>query len=222
VKERPLRVLVIEDDEELADTVATGLRDARMAVDIALDGEAGLERALVHDYEVVVLDRDLPAVHGDEVCRRLVAAGTRSRVLMLTGAGQDRDVIEGLGLGADDYLPKPFAFAVLVARIAALARRAQPSIPPVLEHGDLAVDTAKCCAQRAGRTLALRPKEFGVLELLLAAQGRVVSAEELLERVWDEAADPFTGAVKITISRLRAKLGDPAVIETVAKAGYRI
>jgi DNA-binding response OmpR family regulator len=222
VKERPLRVLVIEDDEELADTVATGLRDARMAVDIALDGEAGLERALVHDYEVVVLDRDLPAVHGDEVCRRLVAAGTRSRVLMLTGAGQDRDVIEGLGLGADDYLPKPFAFAVLVARIAALARRAQPSIPPVLEHGDLAVDTAKRCAQRAGRPLALRPKEFGVLELLLAAQGRVVSAEELLERVWDEAADPFTGAVKITISRLRAKLGDPAVIETVAKAGYRI
>jgi DNA-binding response OmpR family regulator len=222
VKERPMRVLVIEDDEELADTVATGLRDARMAVDIALDGEAGLERALVHDYEVVVLDRDLPAVHGDEVCRRLVAAGTRSRLLMLTGAGQDRDVIEGLGLGADDYLPKPFAFAVLVARIAALARRAQPSIPPVLEHGDLAVDTAKRCAQRAGRTLALRPKEFGVLELLLAAQGRVVSAEELLERVWDEAADPFTGAVKITISRLRAKLGDPAVIETVAKAGYRI
>jgi DNA-binding response OmpR family regulator len=171
---------------------------------------------------VVILDRDLPVVHGDDVCRRLVAAGTRSRLLMLTGAGQDRDVIEGLGLGADDYLPKPFAFAVLVARITALARRAQPSIPPVLEHGDPAVDTAKRCAQRSGRTLALRPKEFGVLELLLAAQGRVVSAEELLERVWDEAADPFTGAVKITISRLRAKLGDPAVIETVARAGYRI
>jgi DNA-binding response OmpR family regulator len=215
-------VLVIEDDEELAETVATGLRDARMAVDTALDGESGLQRALVHDYEVVVLDRDLPVVHGDEVCRRLVAARTRSRVLMLTGAGQDQDLIDGLGLGADDYLPKPFAFAVLVARIAALARRAQPSIPPVLEHGDLAVDTAKRCARRAGRPLALRPKEFGVLELLLAAQGRVVSAEELLERVWDEAADPFTGAVKITISRLRAKLGDPAVIETVPKAGYRI
>jgi DNA-binding response OmpR family regulator len=217
-----MRVLVIEDDEELAETVATGLRDARMAVDTALDGESGLQRALVHDYEVVVLDRDLPVVHGDEVCRRLVAARTRSRVLMLTGAGQDQDLIDGLGLGADDYLPKPFAFAVLVARIAALARRAQPSIPPVLEHGDLAVDTAKRCARRAGRPLALRPKEFGVLELLLAAQGRVVSAEELLERVWDEAADPFTGAVKITISRLRAKLGDPAVIETVPKAGYRI
>ena len=217
-----MRVLVIEDDEELAETVATGLRDARMAVDTALDGESGLGRALVHDYEVVVLDRDLPAVHGDEVCRRLLAAGTRSRVLMLTGAGQDQDVIDGLGLGADDYLPKPFAFAVLVARIAALARRAQPSIPPVLEHGDIVLDSAKRCAQRADRPLLLRPKEFGVLELLLAAQGRVVSAEELLERVWDEAADPFTGAVKITISRLRTKLGDPPVIETVAKAGYRI
>jgi DNA-binding response OmpR family regulator len=141
---------------------------------------------------------------------------------MLTGAAQDQDLIDGLGLGADDYLPKPFAFAVLVARVAALARRAQPSIPPVLEHSDIVLDTSKRCAQRAGRLLALRPKEFGVLELLLAAQGRIVSAEELLERVWDEAADPFTGAVKITISRLRTKLGDPPVIETVAKAGYRI
>ena len=217
-----MRVLVIEDDEELAETIAAGLRDARMAVDVALDGEAGLERALVHEYEVVILDRDLPAVHGDEVCRRLVAAGARSRVLMLTGAAQDQDLIDGLGLGADDYLAKPFTFAVLVARITALARRAQPSIPPVLEHDDIVLDTAKRCAQRAGRPLALRPKEFGVLELLLGAEGRVVSAEELLERVWDEAADPFTGAVKITISRLRTRLGDPPVIETVAKAGYRI
>jgi DNA-binding response OmpR family regulator len=217
-----MRVLVIEDDEELAETIAAGLRDARMAVDIALDGESGLERALVHDYEVVILDRDLPAVHGDEVCRRLVAAGTRSRVLMLTGAAQDQDLIDGLALGADDYLPKPLAFAVLVARITALARRAQPSIPPVLEHDDIVLNTAKRCAQRAGRPLALRPKEFGVLELLLGAEGRVVSAEELLERVWDETADPFTGAVKITISRLRTRLGDPPVIETVAKAGYRI
>ncbi len=204
-----MRVLVIEDDEELAETIAAGLRDARMAVDIALDGEAGLERALVHEYEVVILDRDLPAVHGDEVCRRLVAAGARSRVLMLTGAAQDQDLIDGLGLGADDYLPKPFAFAVLVARITALARRAQPSIPPVLEHDDIVLNTAKRCAQRAGRPLALRPKEFGVLELLLGAEGRVVSAEELLERVWDEAADPFTGAVKITISRLRDQARRP-------------
>jgi DNA-binding response OmpR family regulator len=221
-KERPMRVLVIEDDEELAETVAAGLREARMAVDVALDGDAGLVRALVNDYDVIVLDRDLPVVHGDEVCARLVAAGGRSRVLMLTGASEVGDLVEGLGLGADDYLAKPFAFAVLVARIGALARRAQPSIPPVLEHGDIVLDTAKRHAQRAGRPLALRPKEFGVLELLLAAQGRVVSAEELLERVWDEAADPFTGAVKITVSRLRAKLGEPPVIETIATAGYRI
>jgi len=217
-----MRVLVIEDDEELAETVAAGLRGARMAVDIALDGQTGLARALVNDYDVVVLDRDLPGLHGDRVCTKLVAGGTRGRVLMLTGAADNDDLVEGLGLGADDYLAKPFAFAVLVARIGALARRAQPGIPPVLKHGDVVLDTAKRSAQRAGRPLTLRPKEFGVLELLMAAQGRVVSAEELLARVWDEAADPFTTTVKITISRLRAKLGDPPVIETVAKAGYRI
>ncbi len=217
-----MRVLVIEDDEELAETVAAGLRAARIAVDVALDGEAGLARALVHDYDVIVLDRDLPALHGDEVCARLVAAGGRSRVMMLTGASDMEDLVDGLGIGADDYLTKPFAFAVLLARIAALARRAQPSIPPVLEHADLVLDTAKRSAQRAGKPLELRPKEFGVLELLLAAQGRVVSAEELLERVWDEADDPFSAAVKVTVSRLRAKLGDPPVIETVARAGYRI
>jgi DNA-binding response OmpR family regulator len=217
-----MRVLVIEDDEELAETVAAGLREARMAVDVALDGTTGLARALVNEYDVLVLDRDLPGIHGDEVCARLVAAGGRSRVLMLTGAAQNEDLVEGLGLGADDYLAKPFAFAVLVARIGALARRAQPSIPPVLEHDDILLDTARRCAHRAGRSLELRPKEFGVLELLLGAQGRVVSAEELLERVWDEQADPFTTTVKITISRLRAKLGDPPVIETVARAGYRI
>jgi DNA-binding response OmpR family regulator len=217
-----MRVLVIEDDEELAETVAAGLRDAQMAVDVALDGEAGLARALVHDYEVIVLDRDLPVVHGDEVCARLVAAGGRSRVLMLTGAAENQDLIEGLGLGADDYLAKPFAFAVLVARIGALARRAHPSIPPVLHVGDVMLDTAKRCARRSGRDLELTPKEFGALELLLAAQGRVVPAEELLERVWDENADPFTGAIRVTISRLRAKLGDPPVIQTVAKSGYRI
>jgi DNA-binding response OmpR family regulator len=217
-----MRVLVIEDDEELAETVAAGLREALMAVDVALDGEAGLARALLHDYDVIVLDRDLPGLHGDEVCARVVAAGGRSRVLMLTGAAGDDELVDGLALGADDYLAKPFAFAVLVARIGALARRAQPCLPPVLAHGDLVLDTAKRCAQRAGKPLALRPKEFGVLELLLVAQGRVVSSEELLERVWDEAADPFTTTVKITISRLRSKLGDPPVIHTVAKAGYRI
>ena len=217
-----MRVLVIEDDEELAETVAAGLRQARMAVDVAFDGEAGLARALVHEYEVIVLDRDLPVRHGDEVCARLVAAGGRSRVLMLTGAAANEDLVDGLGLGADDYLAKPFDFPVLIARITALARRAQPSIPAVLAHGDIVLDTARRCAHRGGRPLALRPKEFGVLELLLAAGGRAVSAEELLARVWDEHADPFSATVKITISRLRTKLGDPPVIATVARAGYRI
>ena len=217
-----MRVLVIEDDEELAETVAAGLRHARIAVDVALDGESGLARALVNDYDVIVLDRDLPGLHGDKVCARLVDGGARSRLLMLTASGTSDDVIDGLGMGADDYLPKPFDFPVLVARIGALARRSQPSIPPVLQSGDVVLDTARRSARRAGRWLELTPKEFGVLELLLAAQGRVVSAEELLARVWDEAADPFTGAVKVTISRLRAKLGGPALIETVARAGYRI
>jgi DNA-binding response OmpR family regulator len=221
-KERPMRVLVIEDDEELAETVAVGLRHEQMAVDIALDGQVGLARALVHDYDVIVLDRDLPVVHGDQVCARLVAAGGRSRVLMLTAAAENEDLIDGLGLGADDYLTKPFDFPVLVARIGALTRRAQPRVPPVLKHGDLVLDTARRSAHRAARPLALRPKEFGVLELLLVAQGRVVPAEELLERVWDVNANPFTTTVKITISRLRAKLGDPPLIETVRKSGYRI
>jgi DNA-binding response OmpR family regulator len=217
-----VRVLVIEDDQELARTVAAGLRNARMAVDVALDGEAGLARALVNDYDVIVLDRDLPGLHGDQVCARLVDGGGRSRLLMLTAAATNDDLIDGLGLGADDYLPKPFDFPVLIARIGALARRAQASIPPVLQSGDVVLDTATRSARRAGRLLELTPKEFGVLEQLLAAQGRVVSAEELLARVWDENANPFTATVKITISRLRAKLGDPPVIETVAKAGYRI
>jgi len=171
---------------------------------------------------VIVLDRDLPGRHGDEVCAELVRAGGRSRVLMLTAAATIEDRVDGLGLGADDYLPKPFAFAELVARLRALLRRAQPPLAPVLEHGDLRLDPARRSASRAGLTLDLGPKEFGVLELLLAAQGRVVSAEELLERVWDEMADPFTSAVKVTISRLRRKLGDPPVIETLAQAGYRI
>jgi DNA-binding response OmpR family regulator len=217
-----MRVLVIEDDEELAETVALGLRGARMAVDVVLDGGSGLVHAKLNDYDVIVLDRDLPVLHGDRVCAQLVAARLRARVLMLTGAAETADLVDGLGLGADDYLTKPFDFPVLVARISALARRAQPSIPPVLEHDDIALDTGRRVASRGGAPLALRPKEFGALELLLSAEGRVVSAEELLARVWDEAADPFTGAVKVTISRLRSKLGDPPVIETVAKAGYRI
>jgi DNA-binding response OmpR family regulator len=217
-----VRVLVIEDDEEMAQAVASGLRREQMAVDVAFDGTAGLERALLNDYDVVVLDRDLPGLHGDDVCAELVAAGCRSRVLMLTAAAAMEDLVDGLGIGADDYLPKPFDFPVLVARIGALMRRAQPAIPPLLRRGDLVVDTARRRAFRGNRRLELAPKEFGVLELLLASQGRIVSAEELLERVWDEAADPFTTAVKITVSRLRAKLGEPPVIETVAKSGYRI
>ena len=181
-----------------------------------------LDRALTADYDVVLLDRDLPGIHGDEICARLVAAGCRSRVLMLTAAASSEDLVDGLGLGPDDYLPKPFDFPVLVARIGALARRAHPAVPPVLRRGDLMVDTARRTAARAGTPLDLLPKEFGVLELLLASGGRAISAEELLERVWDEFADPFTSAVKITVSRLRAKLGDPPLIETVAKSGYRI
>jgi DNA-binding response OmpR family regulator len=217
-----VRVLVVEDDEVTAQTVATGLRRARMAVDVALDGPGGLERALLNDYDVIVLDRDLPGMHGDEVCAQLLAAGCRSRVLMLTAAATLEDLVDGLGLGADDYLTKPFDFPALVARIGALARRVHPALPPVLRHGDLTLDAARRRVSRAGRQLDLAPKEFGVLELLLSAEGRVVSAEELLERVWDESADPFTNAVKITISRLRAKLGDPPIIETVARQGYRI
>jgi DNA-binding response OmpR family regulator len=217
-----VRVLVVEDDEEMAQTVAVGLRRAHMAVDVAFDGPGGLERALCNDYDVIVLDRDLPGMHGDDVCAELISAGCRSRMLMLTAAATTEDLVNGLSLGADDYLPKPFDFPALVARIGALARRAHPAVPPVVRHGDLVVDIARRKASRGGRLLELAPKEFGVLELLVAAEGRAVSAEELLERVWDEAADPFTTAVKITISRLRTKLGDPPIIETVAKRGYRI
>jgi DNA-binding response OmpR family regulator len=217
-----MRVLVIEDDRELAEAIGVGLRREQMAVDLAFDGDAGLERALVYGYDVIVLDRDLPRIRGDDVCAQLVEQGSRSRVLMLTAAATIEDRVDGLHLGADDYLPKPFAFAELVARIRALFRRAQPPMPPVLEHGDLRLDPARRIASRGGKPLELGPKEFGALELLLAAQGRVVSAEELLERVWDEMADPFTTSVKVTISRLRRKLGDPPVIETITQAGYRI
>jgi DNA-binding response OmpR family regulator len=217
-----MRVLVIEDDAELAEAIGVGLRREQMAVDIAHDGPAGLDLALVNGHDVIVLDRDLPGLHGDDVCTELVTAGGRSRVLMLTAAATIEDRVDGLGLGADDYLPKPFAFAELVARVRALLRRAQPALPPVLARGDLTLDPGRRVASRGGRVLDLGPKEFGVLELLLAAQGRVVPAEELLQRVWDEMADPFTTAVKVTISRLRRKLGDPPAIENIAQGGYRI
>jgi DNA-binding response OmpR family regulator len=217
-----MRVLVVEDHEELANTVAIGLRREGMAVDVVLDGDAALHRTTVTDYDVVVLDRDLPGTHGDRVCRRLVEQGARARVLMLTASGGIEERVTGLSLGADDYLPKPFAFTELVARIRALARRAQPALPPVMSHGDLRMDPAQRSATRAGRRLDLSAKELAVLELLLAARGGVVSPEELLERAWDEAADPFSNVVKVTISRLRRKLGDPPIIETVPHAGYRI
>ncbi|MGH3250167.1 MAG: response regulator transcription factor [Trebonia sp.] len=217
-----MRVLVVEDEVALADAIARGLRREGMAVDVAADGGVALEKAATNGYDVVVLDRDLPVVHGDEVCRRIVAGDSGSRVLMLTAAGGVRDKVDGLGLGADDYLAKPFDFAELVARIRALARRSTPAVPPVLEHEDVSLDPGRHAAFRAGRRLDLSPKEFALLECLLARAGRVVSAEELLDRVWDEAADPFTTAVKTTIRRLRAKLGEPPVIETVREAGYRI
>ncbi len=217
-----MRVLVAEDVEDLATAIAAGLRREGMAADVALDGNAALDHLAVTRYDVVVLDRDLPGVHGDEVCRRLAAGRSGSRVLMLTAASTVKDRVEGLGLGADDYLPKPFDFAELVARVRAIGRRPATSLPPVLERGDVTLDPGRRIAFRAGRRLELSPKEFALLEYLLAAAGRVVSAEELLERVWDEAADPFTTAVKQTMRRLRAKLGDPPVIHTVREGGYQI
>ena len=217
-----MRVLVAEDVEDLATAIAAGLRREGMAVDVVLDGTAALDHLALTPYDVVVLDRDLPGTHGDEVCRRLTAERSGSRVLMLTAASTVRDRVDGLGLGADDYLPKPFDFAELVARIRALGRRPATLLPPVLERGDVTLDPSRRVAFRAGRRLELSPKEFALLECLLAAAGRVVSAEELLERVWDEAADPFTTAVKQTMRRLRAKLGEPPVIRTVREGGYQI
>jgi len=218
----PMRVLLVEDHAKLALTVAAGLRRLGMAVDVTFDGNEALAKTAITDYDVVVLDRDLPGLHGDEVCRRLVSEERDCRVLMLTAAGTIEDRVEGLTLGADDYLSKPFDASELVARIQALARRARRRAPPVLEHGEVKVDTARRLATRAGTPLMLNPKELGVLEQLLIAQGAVLSAEELLRRVWDEHADPFSHVVKTTVHRLRAKLGDPSIIETVAKAGYRI
>jgi DNA-binding response OmpR family regulator len=217
-----MRVLVAEDHEVLAGAIGTGLRREGMAVDVVLDGSAALDRLALTCYDVVVLDRDLPGVHGDQICRQVAAGPTGTRVLMLTAASTVRDRVDGLGLGADDYLTKPFDFAELVARIRALARRSATAVPPVLESGDVILDPSRRVALRAGRRLDLSPKEFAVLEHLLGAAGRLVSAEELLERVWDEAADPFTTAVKSTIRRLRVKLGDPPLIETVREGGYRI
>jgi DNA-binding response OmpR family regulator len=217
-----VRVLVAEDEQVMADTIAEGLRRRAIAVDVCYDGDAALERVMVHHYDVVILDRDLPLVHGDEVCKRIVESGRGSRVLMLTAAAGIRDRVDGLDLGADDYLTKPFAFAELVARVGALGRRARPALPPVLERSGITLDRARYAAWRDGLLLALSPKEFAVLEVLMRAEGRVVSAEELLEQAWDENADPFTNAVRVAVMTLRRKLGDPPVIATVAGAGYRL
>lgn len=217
-----MRVLVVEDFEILAQSVATGLRREGMAVDVVLDGPEALMRLAVNRYDVVVLDRDVPGVHGDDICRHIVAGGAQGRILMLTAAGSLKDRVEGLDIGADDYLGKPFDFAELVARVRALGRRSTPATQPTLEYGDLALDSGRRTASRAGRRLELSPKEFSVLECLMSSSGQVLSSEELLARVWDEATDPFTTTVKTTVRRLRAKLGDPPVIHTVREAGYRI
>ena len=217
-----MRVLVVEDERDLAQAVVRGLSRHGFAVDLAKDGAEALDKTWVSDYDVIVLDRDLPAVHGDDVCRQLTRGGSSSRILMLTASGSVDDRVQGLGLGADDYLPKPFAFTELVARIHALGRRAQKPLPPVLCRSDVELDPARGLATRAGRALELSQKEQAVLRILMAADGAIVSAEELLERAWDENADPFTNTVRVTVSNLRRKLGEPALIETVTGAGYVI
>jgi len=217
-----MRVLIAEDELRLAEAIARGLRRHGIAVDLAPDGEQALSKARVVRYDVLVLDRDLPGVHGDDVCRTIRGERPETGILMLTAAGTLEDVVEGLSMGADDYLPKPFRFAELVARIQALARRATPSRPPVLTRGELELDPARRRLSRGDREIELARKEFGVLEVLMDADGATVSAEELLERVWDEHTDPFTNVVRMTIMTLRRKLGDPPVVETVIGVGYRM
>lgn len=217
-----MRVLVVEDEEALAEAVARGLRREGMAVDVALNGDDGHEKAMVTRYDVIVLDRDLPGMSGDTLCREIVASGQLSRVLMLTASGTVADRVDGLSLGADDYLAKPFAFPELIARVRALGRRSTPAKPPLLTAADVRLDPAKRTVLRDSGPIELTRKEFGVLEVLLGAGGAVVSSEELLERVWDENADPFTTTVRVTVMTLRKKLGEPGIIETVVGSGYRV
>ncbi|MFI0407775.1 response regulator transcription factor [Actinomadura sp. 3N508] len=217
-----MRVLVVEDERVLADAIATGLRRETLAVDVAYDGAGALERAGVNEYDVIVLDRDLPKVHGDDVCKHLVAQRYPARIIMLTAAGELGDRVEGLSIGADDYLAKPFAFAELIARVRALGRRAAAPLPPVLERAGISLDPARREVARDGRPVELTRKEFAVLEVLLSADGAVVSSEQLLEKAWDEHIDPFTNVVRVTMMTLRKKLGDPPVIETVPGVGYRL
>jgi DNA-binding response OmpR family regulator len=217
-----MRVLIVDDERRLADAVARGLRNRAMAVDIAYEGESALHKADLADYDVVVLDRDLPGVHGDEVCRALRRDRSGPAVLMLTAAGELDQIVEGLALGADDYLAKPFAFPELLARVQALGRRPRRTIPPVLARGDIELDVARHTVRRGGEPVELQPKEFGVLRVLLEADGGVVSSEALLARIWDENVDPFTNVVRVVVMTLRRKLGDPPLVETVTGAGYRI
>jgi DNA-binding response OmpR family regulator len=216
-----MRVLVVEDEHLLADTIAEGLRRVAMTVDVCYDGDAALERIQVNRYDVVVLDRDLPAVHGDDVCHAIVAAGGETRVIMVTAAADVSDLVSGLAIGADDYLAKPFAFAELVARVQAIGRRARVALPPVLRQAGVVLDVPRHQASRDGAFLSLSRKEFALLGTLMRAQGTVVSSEELLEKVWDEHTDPFTNAVRVAIMSLRKKLGEPPLISTVVGVGYR-
>ena len=217
-----MRVLVAEDEPRIAGAVARGLRREGMAVDLAGDGASALYKARVAPYDVVVLDRDLPVMHGDDVCRTLAAEQPETKVLMLTAARSTDDLVAGLSLGADDYLPKPFRFAELVARLRALARRSGAARPAVLQAADVVLDPASHTATRAGRDLDLTQKEFAVLEVLLSAQGDVVTSDALVEHAWDEQLDPLSNTVRMTIMTLRRKLGDPPLIETVRGSGYRV
>ncbi|MFI6089261.1 response regulator transcription factor [Streptomyces sp. NPDC051218] len=217
-----MRVLLVEDEEFLAEMIADGLRRDALAVDVAADGLTALRKLQLGEYDVVILDRDLPGLHGDEVCRRVVSQRLLTRVLMLTASATVRDRVAGLGLGADDYLTKPFAYDELLARVLALGRRTRPALPPVIERAGLVLDTARRQASRDGRHLALSRKEFAVLEALLRAEGAVVSGDDLIEQVWEEDTSYRTNAVRVTLSKLRTKLGDPPVVETVPGAGYRI
>ncbi|QFG23079.1 response regulator transcription factor [Actinomadura sp. WMMB 499] len=217
-----MRVLLAEDEEYLAELISDGLRAQAIATDVAHDGAAALRRFDAMDYDVLILDRDLPEVHGDEVCRRVVRSGRPTRILMLTASGTVRDRVDGLGLGADDYLGKPFSYDELVARVLALGRRSRPALPPVIEHAGITLDVSRRQAHRNGRRLDLSPKEFAVLETLMRADGAVVHTDELIEQVWDEHISYNSNAVRVTVSKLRGKLGPPRAVETVSGAGYRI
>jgi DNA-binding response OmpR family regulator len=217
-----MRVLIVEDQQRMADTLARGLRNHAMTVDVAYDGHEALEKGLANEYEIIVLDRDLPGIHGDDVCQRLRAERIPARIIMVTAAATTEDLVSGLDLGADDYLAKPFELAELLARLRALSRRSPQAMPTVLRFADLELDPARVIAKRGGRQLILTPREYAVLEVLMRAEGAVVSAEDLFEQAWDEHADPFTQSMRVIVSRLRSKLGDPPLIETVVTRGYRM